>query len=110
MRAEDGGAVQAQLAERYRRIRRAIAEGLPRHFDEAVSGAPLPVTDLAWVLPALATGLDLQAAVEPRALPAGLPARAYAVLLGDAKAVGAKPSAQDAIANPLQVPPTTVSQ
>jgi len=90
MRAEDSGAVQAQLAERYRRIRRVIAEGLPRQFDEAGSGAPLPVTDLAWVLPALATGLDLQAAVEPRALPAGLPARAYAVLLGDAKAVGAK--------------------
>ena len=56
---------RVKLAERYRGIREAIAETLTRHATETRIPLPLPPTTLAWLLPALSSGLDVRVQIEP---------------------------------------------
>ena len=55
---------RVKLAERYRNIREAIAATLERHETETGIKLPLPSETLAWLLPALSTGLDIRMQIE----------------------------------------------
>lgn len=53
-----------KLAERYRGIREAITATLAQHEAETGLALPLPPETLAWLLPALSSGLDVRVQIE----------------------------------------------
>jgi hypothetical protein len=53
-----------------------------RHFEEVGAAPPMPLGELAWTLLGLATGLDVQAYVDPEAAPEGSRGTAVSPLLG----------------------------
>lgn len=70
-----------KLAERYRRIRQSIGRAVGRHFEETGTTPPMPLGDLSWTLLGMATGLNIQANLDPGAAPEGIRATALAPLL-----------------------------
>jgi len=60
----------------------SIREAVGRRFKEIGAEPPLPIDELAWALLGMATGLDIQAYVDPGAAPEGLRATALRPLLG----------------------------
>ena len=71
-----------KLVERYRGIREGIAAAVGGHFEQIGVSPPAPIEELSWALLGMATGLDLQAHLDPEATPDGLRAKALDPLLG----------------------------
>ena len=72
-----------KLAQRYGGIRKGIAAAVGGHFKETGANPPAPMEELSWALLGMATGLNVQAHLDPEAAPAGLRATVLAPLLGE---------------------------
>jgi len=82
------GEARENLAARYERVRESISTTLSRHYAELDVPPPAPPDVLAWLLPALAMGLQVQQGIEPEGSPTDLWAPALRLLLGEAQHEG----------------------
>lgn len=74
---------RAKLAERYRAMRSGMATVLGRHFEQIESRPPIPLEQLVWVLAASEMGLQIQACIDPEAVPEGIWAASQFPILGE---------------------------
>ena len=74
--------VQVPLAERYRRVRAQLADGLDAWSDAAGHALPVPAEELAALILALLIGGAVQQRLEPAAVPPTTIVRAARRLVG----------------------------
>ncbi len=74
--------------DRREALRAAVAEAMEEHATRAGATLPLPATDLAIVLMALANGLAMERMVAPDDVPADLLGQVLALVMGDATTPG----------------------
>jgi AcrR family transcriptional regulator len=72
---------RAAMAEEYEHARSITAAMLEAKYAEAGQAPPMPARDLAILIESVGVGVTLQSLLDPAAIPAGLQARAVAMLL-----------------------------
>lgn len=75
------GTNRAELAARYKQLRKLMQENLSALYASSGKKPTLPVAELPWSIFALGTGMMLQFLIEPEELPKGVYERALQQLL-----------------------------